>query len=262
MRFWKEKWSEMSWYRRILLAAMAVMILAFGAATPVIRSAQGIAYGGTLLRFREEGEVRRYEGTVDGASASFAVHPDGTVEYRWGDFVYGPYQVILDPSAAPEAFGSSMTGFEIRRGEELLFRGGALPSGQLLLYGEDGEPVLELEIRVYTDGGTVMGENGRVITQEEDHQPSLSTLARVALWPELIHRGSVGLYLLTTLLALFNILQICFPGFFFRLSLLGHVRNWEEAEPSEFYIAMEKLEWLVLAGVCLFCYHGAANVIA
>ena len=57
----------------------------------------------------------------------------------------------------------------------------------------------------------------------------------------------MGIYLGVTLLALLNAVQICFPGFFFRLSLWGHVRNVDDAEPSEFYIAVEHAEWVLLA---------------
>ena len=38
----REKWTEMSWFRRILLLWMAAMILGFGIAMPVVRAAHGI----------------------------------------------------------------------------------------------------------------------------------------------------------------------------------------------------------------------------
>lgn len=250
----RELWREMSRYRQILLAAMAAMILGFGIATPIVCSISGIEYGDTLLRFREEGGTAYYEGTVDGEAAAFSVSPDGTVEYRWGEYQYGPYQMVEDPSAAPEDF--RMTGIEIRQGDQVLFRGGFQPNSALPLYQENGEPLWDLGISVTMSGGRVVeaGEDGREIGLREQHEPGPAALARLALAPELTHRGSVGRYLLITLLALFNIFQICCPSFFFRLSLIGRVRNVEQAEPSDFYIAMEKLEWLILAGACLFLY--------
>ena len=75
-----------------------------------------------------------------------------------------------------------------------------------------------------------------------------------------IYAGS-GQYLAVTLLALFNIIQICFPHLFFRLSLLGRVRNIDDAEPSDFYIAMEQIEWVVLALACLLFYYMAMTTI-
>ena len=99
----REKWTEMSWFRRILLLWMAAMILGFGIAMPVVRAAQGIEYGDDFLRLRQEGEVRYYEGEVDWEDAAFTVWPDGRVEYRWGEYTCGPYQVSVVPDAAPEA---------------------------------------------------------------------------------------------------------------------------------------------------------------
>ena len=69
----REKWTEMSWFRRILLLWMAAMILGFGIAMPVVRAAQGIEYGDDFLRLRQEGEVRYYEGEVDWEDAAFTV---------------------------------------------------------------------------------------------------------------------------------------------------------------------------------------------
>ena len=79
-------------------------------------------------------------------------------------------------------------------------------------------------------------------------------MVQVALEPALTHRGSMGFYLTATLLALFTIIPICFPHLCFRLTLLGRVRNIDDAEPSDFYIAMERVEWVVIASVCLVLY--------
>ena len=101
------------------------------------------------------------------------------------------------------------------------------------------------------------------VSRQEYHEPSLSSVVRVALGPELTRRGSVGLYLAVTFLALLNIVQILFPEALFKLSLLGHIRSADidDAEPSSFYIAMEHIEWVVLAGVCLVVYVMALDVI-
>ena len=94
----------------------------------------------------------------------------------------------------------------------------------------------------------------RVISPEEQHEPTLFALVRVALDPELTRQGNILLYLLITVLAVFNMFQICFPGLFFRWSIRWHVRDPELAEPSDFYIAMERVEWVVIAIVCLVLY--------
>lgn len=254
----REKWREMSLFRRSLLAVLAVMIAGFGIATPIMSARKGIEYRDTLLYFTQEGDVRRYAGRVDGGRAEFTVTPEGTVEYRWGEEVYGPYQVAEDPAAAPRP---STTGLEIRKGEQVLFRGGLSGGEWPVLYGEDGEPFELLNISYTTSSGKVY-RDGRELTQRDLHEPGLTTVARLALLePELTCRGSFSLYLLVTLLAVFNMFQICCPGLMFRIGLWGYVRDPSEAEPSDFYIFMEQIEWVVLTGVAAVLYWLAMTVI-
>ena len=252
----QEKWAEMSWYRRILLVVMSTEILLFFIATLVTINRPGLAYRDGLLYPRTEGRDQIYEGTVDGERARFTVSPEGEISYQWGEYAYGPYQITQDPSAAPEG-KDHMAGLEISLEDEVLFRGGYLPGSVLTLYQENGEPLWDIGVSATATDGVVIIQNGRVIPPEELHEPSLAALARVVLNPELTHRGDVGLYLLVTLFALFNIVQICFPGLMFRLSLWGHVRNLDDAEPSDFYIFAEHIEWAVLAIACLALYLAA-----
>jgi len=255
----RDKWLEMSWFRRGLLAILAVMVVGFGIATPVVSARKGIEYADTLLYQTEEGDTRRYAGRLDGQRAEFTVRPGGTVEYRWGEESYGPYQVAEDPAAAPEDF---MTGLEIRQDGQVLFRGG-FSGGERwpVLYGEDGEPFGMLDI-TYSSGGKTFDSDGRELSARDLHEPSLTTVASLVLGePVPAHRGSFGLYLLVTLLAAFNIFQICCPGLMFRWSIMWHVRDPDSAEPSDFYIAMERIEWVVVTGLAAWFYWLALTVI-
>lgn len=255
----REKWKELSLFQRVLLVILTAMILGFGIATPIVGARKGIEYRDTLLYFTREGEVRRYAGWIGGRRAEFTVTPERTVEYRWGEEVYGPYQVVEDPAAAPEHY---MTGLEIRQGGRVLFRGGFMGGEWPILYGEDGEPFDILSITFGGSGGKVYDSNGKELSQRDLHEPGLSTVARLALRePELTHRGGFGLYLLVTLLAAFNMFQICFPGFMFRWSIMWHVRDPYAAEPSDFYITMEKIEWVVLTVAAAVLYWLAMTAI-
>ena len=248
----KAKWSEMSRYRRVLLLVMAAEILVFFIANVLAFLRPGLEYQDTLLYPRTEGELQIYQGRVDGETARFTVTPGGEVSYQWGEYTYGPYQISEDPSAVPDGYEGSQ-GIEIRLGDEVLFRGCYLPSFTFPLIQEDGESLWE-DSNIYMISGEQIWRNGQEITEREYREPSLSALARVALGTELTRQGNILLYLLITVLAVFNVLQICFPGLFFRRYIRWRVRDPELAEPSDFYIAMERMEWVVLAIVCLVLY--------
>jgi len=248
----KAKWSEMSRYRRVLLLVMAAEILVFFIANVLAFLRPGLEYQDTLLYPRTEGELQIYQGRVDGETARFTVTPGGEVSYQWGEYTYGPYQISEDPSAVPDGYEGSQ-GIEIRLGDEVLFRGCYLPSSTFPLIQEDGESLWE-DSNIYMISGEKIWRNGQEITEREYREPSLSALARVALGTELTRQGNILLYLLITVLAVFNVLQICFPGLFFRRYIRWRVRDPELAEPSDFYIAMERMEWVVLAIVCLVLY--------
>lgn len=66
---------------------------------------------------------------------------DKTIIFQYGDHTYGPYTAEEDPTAIPEdgEMRDFMTGVEIRIGDEILFRGGVLESGDSYwLHNEDG----------------------------------------------------------------------------------------------------------------------------
>lgn len=70
-----KKWREMSWFRRVLVALLAGMILGGGIATTVVTGREGIKYQDTLLLLTREGEACRYTGRLDGERAEFTVRP-------------------------------------------------------------------------------------------------------------------------------------------------------------------------------------------
>lgn len=255
MAGWKEKWRDMSRFRQGLLAVMAVMIVGFALANALFCLRPGLSYRDTLLYPEHTAQARRYVGRIDGQQAVLTIRPDKTVEYQWGPYQYGPYQVIEDDSAAQK--DNWGYGIEIRREDTVLFRGKYYndPAVPFQILDGNGGPALKTEFGVSGGTGSRYYIDGEPVSEREWREPSLSVIARWALEPErLTHRGGLGNYLLVTLIALLNIAQICCPGAFFRLSLWGHVRNPERAEPSDFYMAMERIEWVVLAVMCLVLY--------
>lgn len=252
---WKEKWLKLPRLQQVLLVLLAGMILVFTGAMPIIASRKGIAYSGTLLYFRQDGDVRRYAGKVDGEKAAFAVYPDGTVTYAWGKHSYGPYQVVAEDASAALA-RLDFPGIEIRRGDEVLFRGSYHSGSFPMLFGEDGEPWFTSSfpiIGVSGGEGTVV-MNGKVVTQAEMHEPSLTTLAELVLDPQLTCRGDVSIYLITTVMAVVVALGIWFYRELFRWNLSWTVRDPDDAEPSEWYIFWQKFSWVFCTGAVAVFY--------
>lgn len=265
----KKKWEKLSRLQKVLLAVMGVMILGFGAATIFVSTQTGMTYQGTLLVLKEEDGTRCYTGRWDGKRIQFTVTPDRTVDCRWGDETYGPYQVVDDPTASPPAdgenyhFSDKLPGIEIRQGDEVIFRGGYVNRMNMYmeLLKEDGDWEESMVDILFSAGSKVYNAEGRELGDRELHQPSLSSIVRVAMGPELTHRGNFGLYLLVTLLAVFNIFQICCPDLMFRWSIMWHVSNPDAAEPSEWYLFSARASWIVLAGVVAWLYWMVLTII-
>lgn len=150
----------------------------------------GVEYGGSLLLRSVQGETTLYAGRVDGKEAVFAVSPDGRVTYRFDGGDYGPYIVVEDPGAVPRDHDMAdvLTGVEVRRGDEILFRGGWLDGGISVLIDESGAPVSSFSFSWYA-GGKAYGPDG----QEMDfsHEPSVSFLLPLCWRPS---SGTGGTY--------------------------------------------------------------------
>lgn len=250
----KNKWADMSWFRRVLLILMLAEILGFAIAMVVAVNRLGMEYSNELFYPRTEGDVTWYEGRVDGEKAAFSVTPDGTVEYRWGEYDYGPYQVVEDPTAVPA--GHDGIGVEVRQGDEVLFRGCYQPGSTVSLIDENGDRFIADAFSFHVVGAVQTEED-----LQEQNTPGPSVLVQAAMGPELTHKGDVGLYLMTTIIALLNLVQILFPEALFRLGLVLRVSNIDDVEPSEWYIFTEHVEWVILTGLCLVGYAVALGAI-
>ena len=188
----KAKWQEMGLYRRILLAVMLAEIVGFLIAYVIVVNRPGLEYSGALLYPHTEGELQIYEGKIDGEPARFAVSPEGEISYQWGEYTYGPWQVVADPTAVPDGFREK-NGLEIRRGDEVIFRGIYSPHSFNLLIDENGDPVRDtFSVGSVGGGATLYYVTGQEVTREEWYEPGLGALARIVLTPELTRAHPPG----------------------------------------------------------------------
>ena len=242
-------WETVTWYRRMLLMAQLAMILVFAIALAIVYSRPGFVYQDALLRPSQAGDSIVYAGRLDREQAAFTVSPGGRVSFTWGEYDYGPYEIVEDPAAVPEGYGWTR-GIEIREGEQVLFRGGYTGDPYAPLYREDGSILMGLDTYItINDGGTewACSTDGELLTEEGLHAPGPAVLARLVLDPELHRQGSVWIFLLVTMMTGINMYRISFPMKVFRRNLRYTIQNWETAEPSDSYQFLVHASWLILA---------------
>ena len=246
-------------YQKGVLLFMAVMVPVFAALYAVTIARVGFAYGNTILVPGHEDGNTVYSGRIQGKQASFTVYADGTVEFRHGDKLYGPYTAREDPSAIPDADeegellgGESVTGVELRCKGEILFRGCVVDYGNTRwLYNEDGTLEDFLDISITAGNGIITDGNGNVIELTE---PSVSTVLDLMAGPELTHKGTWSWWFGGVCICILIALSILFADELFRWDLAFRIRDVDRAEPSDWEIASRYISWTVLAVIAMFVF--------
>lgn len=231
-------------YQKAVLAAAVLLVLVFSVLYPVTMGREGYLYRGALLTPGQEEGGTVYTGMVNGVQARFTVAPDRAVNFQYGEAAYGPYTAAEDPGAVPESADmSGLTGVELRKGEDVIFRGGVVQQGDTLwLYHENGD----LEnggITITTSAGVTLDEDGNVV---DPNEPSLSTILELMDGPALTHKGDWLPYLLGVFLCAVTAVTILFADELFRFQLSFRVRDVENAEPTDWELFGRYVAWTVL----------------
>ena len=250
-----KRFKSLSLYQKAVMLCMAAMVLVFTVLYPATASRRGFAYRNTILVPSQESGDTVYSGRVRGKQAVFTVSPDKTVVFRCGDATYGPYTCREDPSAIPGEYrglGRAVTGLELRRGEELFFRGCVLrtDSGERWLFNEDGS--VGTSVYSFTsDGSATIDANGNVIDPME---PTALDLAELMTGPELTHKGNwIGWFGGVFICALTAVL-ILFADELFRWRMSFRIRDAERAEPSDWEIMSRHIVWAALPVIALILF--------
>lgn len=239
-------------YQKAVLAAAVLLVLVFSVIYPITMGREGYLYRGALLTPGQEEGGTVYTGTVNGVQARFTVAPDRAVAFQYGEAAYGPYTAAEDPSAVPENAGmAGLTGVELRKGEEVIFRGGVVRQGGILwLYHENGD----LEnggITFTTSSGVTLDEDGNVA---DPNEPSPSTILELMDGPELTHKGDWIPYLLGLFLCAVTAVTILFADELFRFRLSFQIRQAEDAEPTDLELFGRYVAWTVLPVAALVIF--------
>ncbi len=241
---------ELNRYQKAILLLLIVMAITFCVIYAVTSHRVGYLYHDVILVPSEEDGNTVYSGTIMGWECRFTVTADKTVTFQCGEKCYGPYTAKQDPTARPDDmhYLSSASGVEIRKGEEIIFRGAAYRSNDgLMLFEKDGG----IHIEIVSSGGIMIDEDGNVIDRLE---PSAWTILELMDGPELTHKGEWGAWFGAVLVSIFTAVTILFADEMFRLSLMFRVQDVDMVDPSDWEIAGRYFSWTIMAIMALIVY--------
>lgn len=242
-------------YQKGILLLVATMVLVFAVVYPITMARVGFVYQDALLRPSQENGSTVYSGKIHGKAARFTISPEQSVEFQYGDQLYGPYTAKEDPTAIPQEdeLRERMTGVEIRQGENVIFRGGVLTlEGDLWLFGEDG--LVEnssFSMGTSVSGGTITEEHGRVIDPME---PTAAILLELLSGTHLTHKGDWVMWLSGNFLCVLTAISVLFADEIFRWNLRFQIRNVDQAEPSDWEITWRYIGWTALPIMALILF--------
>lgn len=246
---------QLTRYQKLILLLLTIQIPVFAFFYAHTIGQVGFDYQGTIFVPSTENDTTIYAATFHRQPSSFTVSSDSIV-FQCGEQTYGPYTVREDTSAVPQnqEMAELMTGVELRRGDELLFRGGVLKSEDFYwLYTEEGLFNFSGITYVTTNGTEeiVRDANGNIIDPLE---PSVTTL--LALWdnPTLTHKGNWLGWFGGAFLCVVTALSMLFADELFRWDLSFRIRDAYAAEPSDWEIAGRYVGWTaaVIIAIILF----------
>ena len=243
----------LNYYQKGLLLLMTAMMLVFAVLYPVTISRVGFQYKGTILVPSQENGNTVYSGKIQGKQAHFTVSEDKSVVFQYGKKIYEPYTIKEDATAIPknEEMAEYMMGVELRQGEDILFRGGVLDTGNFYcLYSEDGA-LDNVAISYVGSDGIERDENGNIIDPVE---PSASTILELMNNPELKHKGKWFVWFVAVFICVLNAVSILFADELFRWNLAFQIRNVDHAEPSDLEIAGRYIGWTVISIMALVIF--------
>ena len=248
-----ERIKKLNRYQKGVLIVMIIMSLVFAVIYPMTISRVGFAYKDSILVPTIESGNTVYSGKLVGEQAVFTVSEDKIVVFQYGDKIYGPYTAIEDPTAIPKdkEITEFMTGVELRKGDEILFRGGIERfADDYWLYNEDGT-LDNFGFSYVTSDGIERDENGNIIDPVE---PSASTIWNLMNEPELTHKGEGFAWFGAVFICILNALSILFADELFRWNLRFQIRNVDRAEPSDWEIAGRYIGWTVMTIMALVIF--------
>ena len=245
MEYLKERWDEMSRGRRIILLIHPALFILSLVLCLTLGQQQVVSYRGGHLRYEQQGEADVYSGWLDYGRVKYVVSPGPVVEYWLDGALDSTYTVTEDPTAIPQTEDTArhdpdfFTGVEIRKGDEVWFRGAYSPYSSYWLLDEKGNNLV-----ISVSFGT----------ESTKPEPSPSVILDFAQGPETSPRRHIELILMGLLLSGICLVSLLFEDQLFRWDLHFRVRDPYDAEPSEWELFSRWAGWVIMTGVAALAY--------
>ena len=235
--------------QKIVLLSLAVMAVVFGILTAVSKLHPGLLLDGAILRPTGTADTVTYAGKLHGEQVSLSVRTESdtvtviTCETESGGSDVYRMEYPLEPIRAADGFfpGEMVDGIRITKNGDELFTGGYDRENGGFWYDADGRWDQDAYFPTFTgsDAGT-----GALELEKQD-------VMRLADDPELTARGSWALYAVMLLCSLVLALDAAFP---LALFYWRHMCDVRDPEPSDFYLMMQRIGWVVYPILILIGY--------
>lgn len=252
MEYLKERWEEMTRGRRIILLLHPILFTLSLVLFLTLGQQQEVSYGNGYLRYEQQGEAAVYSGKADGHKVKYVVSPGSVVEYWLDGELDSTYTVTEDPTAIPQTEETArhdpdfFTGVEVRKGDEVWFRGAYSPYSSYWLLDEEGN---NLAISISFGSESSLPE------------PTPGVILRFAQGPEVSPRHHLDFILWGLLLSAICLVSLLFEDQLFRWDLYFRVRDPYNAEPSEWELFSRWAGWVTMTGVAALAYALGSGLI-
>lgn len=233
---------ELTRYQKILLAALAGMLVLFSVLMAVFRSGPGVLFEESLLEIAGEGV---YTGRVMGEPVAITVtRPSDSravVEFAIGDRFRDVCQVDY-PLTPVETVRGPVDGIRVTKNGAVLFQGAYARDMDGGWFDENGDWAPQFTVRAYTSGDPW-----------RYYETDAATAVSFALGPGTAAHGDPGLFALAVFLTALLAVWILFHKQLFRFE-----HRWaRDPEPTEGYLFLERAVWLLAAAAVAGVYLAA-----
>ena len=236
-------------FQKSVLVILAAMIVVFAGVTAFNQSRKGILFEDAILYRQEVTDADCFAGKVMGEEVTLLCwYGDGSevkeFTLRVGDHIHDTYTVYLGEPLIPLSITYSavqVPTLRILKHDRVVFEGGYWEETEAFFTPEGEFSGLNLDMTTYVTGADPW----------EDYTMPKGMLVQLALEPELVDRGDWRLYGIMVLFTLLAMADVAFPYTLFRWR---HRRWVKDPEPTDDYMSVQHLVWMLVIPVLLAGY--------